>query len=33
MGGELPDALDQDERHAVIDAIGLWESQPASMPN
>lgn len=33
IGGELPDELDQDERHAVIDAIRPWESQPASMPN
>lgn len=33
IAGELPDELDQDERHAVIEAIRLWESQPISRPN
>ena len=33
MAGEVPDELTGDERHAVIEAIRSWESQPASRPN
>ena len=33
LKGELPDGLAQDEREAILEAIGSWESQPASRPN
>jgi hypothetical protein len=33
ISGDLPDELARDERHAVIEAIRLWESQPISRPN
>lgn len=31
--GELPDALEAEERDAVIQAIELWNAQPLSRPN
>lgn len=33
VDGEMPDQLTGDGRHAVIEAIRSWESQPASRPN
>jgi hypothetical protein len=33
VDGELPEDLTADERDAVIQAIGLWESLPLSRPN
>ena len=31
--GAMPDGVAQDEREAMVQAIGLWESEPASRPN
>ena len=33
VAGEMPDELTGEGRHAVIEAIRSWESQPASRPN
>ena len=31
--GAMPDGVAQDESEAIVQAIGLWESEPASRPN
>jgi hypothetical protein len=33
LSGELPEGLALDEREAIVQAICLWDSQPASRPN
>lgn len=33
LSGELPEGLPRDQREAILQAINLWKSQPASRPN
>jgi hypothetical protein len=33
LAGLIPEQLDQDDRDAVIEALTLWEREPAARPN
>jgi hypothetical protein len=33
LRGKMPEGAGEDEREAMIEAIWLWESEPASKPN
>jgi len=33
LRGKMPEGVGEDERDAMVEAIWLWESEPASKPN